>query len=188
MHFVVTNLNDPIISYDNRTNFVDKMIINPSSDEVCEICGRRGCAESEITPAAIMKKISLQFTPDSMPWLYDAVKGDFNAVNKDLVLQSYDKGDPAMVEIINRAIKLTAVLINNLYFSTNPQKIVLHHYSMGGESNLERIKEVLTEIGGSLISNKIEVSIIEDKHRFLAGCALAIRELFFNRGGFDSNN
>ena len=28
MHFVVTNLNDPIVSYDNRTNFVDKMIIN----------------------------------------------------------------------------------------------------------------------------------------------------------------
>ena len=41
MHFVVTNLNDPIVSYDNRTNFVDKMIINPYSDRTCP-CGRRG--------------------------------------------------------------------------------------------------------------------------------------------------
>ena len=41
----------------------------------------------------------------------------------------------------------------------------------------------MTEIGGALVSSKIELSIIEDKHRFLSGCALAIRELFFNRGG-----
>ena len=39
MNFVVTNLNEPIISYDNRTGFVDKMIINPTNGRVCT-CGR----------------------------------------------------------------------------------------------------------------------------------------------------
>jgi len=36
------------------------------------------------------------------------------------------------------------------------------------------LKDAVTEIGGALVSSKIELSIIEDKHRFLSGCALAI--------------
>lgn len=187
MHFVVTNLNDPIVSYDNRTNFVDKMIINPASNHTCEICGRKGCVESEITPTATMKKIQSKYSPDSTPFLYDATMGNIGNATKDMILDAYSKGDPAVIETIDNELRLTAVLINNLYFSTNPQKIVLHHFNAGGEFGFSKIKESLTEIGGARVANKIEISIIEDKHRFLAGCALAIRELFFNRGGFDTN-
>ena len=54
--------------------------------------------------------------------------------------------------------------------------------------HLSGMANALNEIGGPLVAGKIETSIIEDKHRFLSGCALAIRELFFNRGGFDTNS
>ena len=186
IHFVVTNLNDPIVSYDNRTNFVDKMIINPFADSVCE-CGRRGCVESEITPESTMKKLSAKFTADQTPFLFEAARGNIGAVTKDMIYAAYEKGDPAVVEILDAEIHLTAVLINNLYFSTNPQKIVLHHFEFGDESGFSKLKDAVTNVGGALVSSKMEVSIIEDKHRFLAGCALAIRDLFFNRGGFDTN-
>ena len=189
MNFVVTNLNEPIFSYDNRTGFVDKMIINPSSERVCEKCGRRGCVENEITPAATLVKLSEVYSPDNTPYLYEVSKGNFKNVNMDMVVAAYDKEDPKVVEVINSEIKLTAVLINNLYFSTNPQKIVLHHFTnhTNNENDFNRIRNALNEIGGPLVAGKIETSIIEDKHRFLSGCALAIRELFFNRGGFDAN-
>jgi predicted NBD/HSP70 family sugar kinase len=186
MNFVVTNLNDPIVSYDNRTNFVDKMIIKPDVEEPCEICGRKGCVESQITPAATLEKISEKFSPDKTPFLYEAAKGDFSNVNKEMIITSYEKEDPAIKEILDEEIRLTAVLINNLYFSTNPQKIVLHHFDLGSDTNLNHIRDAVSEIGGSLVASKLEMSIIEEKHRFLSGCALAIRELFFNRGGFDS--
>lgn len=188
MHFVVTNLNDPIVSYDNRTNFVDKMIINPNSGKTCELCGRKGCVESEITPAATMAKLKVVYSPDSAPFLYEASRGVFEDVNRDMILTAYEKGDPAVKKILDNEIRLTAVLINNLYFSTNPQKIVLHHFEIGEDSDFTLIRKAINEIGGSLVASKIEASIIEDKHRFLSGCALAIRELFFNRGGFDTNN
>lgn len=186
MHFVVTNLNDPIVSYDNRTNFVDKMIINPYSDRVCN-CGRRGCVESEITPTATMSKLAEKFSADATPYLYDTSKGDLSVVTGDLIYEAYEKGDPAVVELLDTEIRLTAVLLNNLYFSTNPQKIVLHGFYFK-ENGFAKLKDAVTEIGGTLVSSKIEISIIEDKHRFLSGCALAIRELFFNRGGFDTNS
>ena len=188
LNFVVTNLNDPIVSYDNRTSFVDKMIINPSSGEKCP-CGRRGCVENELTPKANMRKICAVFSKERTPFLYQAAKGDPNQITADMVFASYSKGDEAVVEIIDASLKLTAVLLNNLYFSTNPQKLVLHHFRFGPNESelLEKLKEHVTAIGGTVVSSKIEPSIIEDKHRFLAGCALAIRELFFNKGGFDKS-
>ncbi|MBQ3937159.1 MAG: ROK family protein [Ruminococcus sp.] len=187
VHFVVTNLNEPIISYDNRTNFVDKMIINPNADTVCQ-CGRRGCVENELTPMATRRKIKEQFSAEGTPFLYEAARGNFDSVNKEMIYAAYDKGDPAVVNILDERLRLTAVLLNNLYFSTNPQKIVLHNFNFRDENEFIRLKNAVTEVGGSLVASKIELSIIEDKHRFLSGCALAIRDLFFNKGGFESKN
>ncbi|MCR5480021.1 MAG: ROK family protein [Ruminococcus sp.] len=186
VHFVVTNLNEPIISYDNRTNFVDKMIINPNADTVCQ-CGRRGCVENELTPMALRRKIKEQFSAEGTPFLYEAARGNFDSVNKEMIYAAYDKGDPAVVNILDERLRLTAVLLNNLYFSTNPQKIVLHNFNFRDENEFIRLKNAVTEVGGSLVASKIELSIIEDKHRFLSGCALAIRDLFFNKGGFESS-
>ncbi len=186
VHFVVTNLNEPIISYDNRTNFVDKMIINPNADTVCQ-CGRRGCVENELTPMATRRKIKEQFSAEGTPFLYEAARGNFDSVTKDMIYAAYDKGDPAVVNILDERLRLTAVLLNNLYFSTNPQKIVLHNFNFRDENEFIRLKNAVTEVGGSLVASKIELSIIEDKHRFLSGCALAIRDLFFNKGGFESS-
>jgi predicted NBD/HSP70 family sugar kinase len=185
VHFVVTNLNEPIISYDNRTNFVDKMIINPNADTVCQ-CGRRGCVENELTPMALRRKIKEKFSAEGTPFLYEAARGNFDSVNKEMIYAAYDKGDPAVVNILDERLRLTAVLLNNLYFSTNPQKIVLHNFNFRDENEFIRLKNAVTEVGGSLVASKIELSIIEDKHRFLSGCALAIRDLFFNKGGFES--
>ena len=104
-----------------------------------------------------------------------------------MIYAAYEKGEKPVVEIMDHALKLTAVLLNNLYFSTNPQKLVLHHFKFGASEAefFDKLKENVAAIGGTVVSSKIEPSIIEDKHRFLAGCALAIRELFFNKGGFD---
>ena len=185
VHFVVTNLNEPIISYDNRTNFVDKMIINPNSDSVCQ-CGRRGCVENELTPAATRRKIREVFSAEGTPFLYEAARGNFDNVTKEMIYVAYDKGEPAVVKILDERLKLTAVLLNNLYFSTNPQKIVLHNFRFRDENEFLKLKNAVTEVGGAFVASKIELSIIEDKHRFLSGCALAIRDLFFNKGGFES--
>ena len=186
VHFVVTNLNEPIISYDNRTNFVDKMIINPNADTVCQ-CGRRGCVENELTPHATRRKIQEIFSSEQTPFLYEAARGNFDNVTKEMIYVAYDKGEESVVKILDERYKLLAVLLNNLYFSTNPQKIVLHNFNFRDEAEFIKLKNAVTEVGGAFVASKIELSIIEDKHRFLSGCALAIRELFFNKGGFDSS-
>lgn len=185
MNFVVTNLNEPIISYDNRTNFVDKMIINPTSGRVCA-CGRKGCVESEITPSAIRRKVKEVYSAEETPYLYDVTNGNFMNVTRDLLYTAYDKEDKAIKEIVDNEIMFIAVLINNLYFSTNPQKIVLHRFPLRSDEDFDKLKEAISRIAGPIVAGKVDRSIIDSRHRFLSGCALAIRELFFNKGGYDT--
>ncbi len=184
LNFVVTNLNDPIVSYDNRTDFVDKIIIDPQSEEVCK-CGRRGCAENEITPHAIIFKARKVFSKENTPILYDICEGDPSKVTLSNIMSAKAKGDKGVLAIFESVNELTAVLLNNLFFSTNPQKLVLHKFNISEEEFAHLIATV-KRMAGDSVASKIELSIIEDKHRFLSGCALAIRELFFNRGGFDA--
>ena len=188
MHFIVTNLNDPIFSYDNRTGFVDKMIIDPNASERCS-CGRRGCVENELTPQAIVRKTRAIYSEEATPVLYKITGGDRSAITLETIYEAYTKNDEAVTHVVDRSLELTAVLLNNLYFSTNPQKIVLHHFRFSSEAAddpfFPMLKNQVTAIGGSRVASKIEQSIIEDRHRFLSGCALAIRELFFDKGGFE---
>lgn len=183
LNFVFTNLNEPIVAYDNRTDFVNKMIIEPSSERVCQ-CGRRGCVENEISPESIKRKIVRAFSKEKTPFLWQAAKGDADFITKELVSAAYSRRDPAVVAIMDNVFTLTAVLINNLYFSTNPQKIVLHKFGFTGDLGFEKLKDTVLRVGGERVADAVVLSFVEDKHHFLSGCALAIRELFYNCGGF----
>lgn len=188
MHFVVTNLNDPIVSYDNRTDFVDRIILNPSSMELHD-CGRRGCCKSEISPSALIKKVTAVFSEENTPYLYKVLGGDSTRICLNNISESFKKGDKGTVEVIKKALDFTAVLLNNLYFTTNPQKLVLDNFELAQDPAVsDYFKESVERIAGKTVAEKISLSIIDDKQRFLSGCALAIRELFFNKGGFVTRN
>ncbi|MCR5121714.1 MAG: ROK family transcriptional regulator [Ruminococcus sp.] len=187
LNFVFTNLNEPIVAYDNRTDFVNKMIIAPDSDRVCQ-CGRRGCVENEISPGSIKRKIVRAFSKEKMPFLWQAAKGDSDYITAELISAAYSKHDPAIVSIMDNSFMLLAVLINNLYFSTNPQKIVLHKFGFIGDLSFEKLKETIQKVGGDSVAESVCLSFVEDKHHFLSGCALAIRELFYNCGGYTAES
>jgi len=184
LHFAVTNLNDPIKSYDNRTDFVDRIIINSNAEEITCDCKRRGCAKSEVTPDAIVRKVKKIFSADKTPVLYNMCDGNKEKITNALISEACRKGDKGVNQIKDNVLELMAVLLNNLYFSTNPQKIVLHRFKFV-DNEYEELLEKVRNIGGEEVANSICLSIIEDKHRLLSGCALAIRSLFYTRGGFD---
>lgn len=184
LHFVVTNLNDPIKSYDNRTDFVDRIIINPNADEITCDCKRRGCAKSSVTPAAILYNAKKMFSAETTPILYKLCNGERDNVNGKLIIEAFRKGDEGIIKLREKTIDLLAVLLNNLYFSTNPQKIVLHNFRFI-DNDYETLVERTRAIGGEEVANSICLSIIDEKQRLLSGCALAIRALFYTRGGFD---
>ncbi|MFT3951329.1 MAG: ROK family transcriptional regulator [Oscillospiraceae bacterium] len=187
LNFVVTNLNDPIISYDNRTDFVDKMIINPFST-ILDENGRRGTAKSELSPAGILGMVRDFYSAENTPYLFKRTNGNPALIDISLISDAYQKGDRMLDHCMEYKAELFAVLINNLYFSTNPQKIVLHNFMRDAQELESVFREKIKSIAGETVSSKIDGSIIEEKNRFLSGCALAIRELFFTRGGFGTHD
>lgn len=184
LHFVVTNLNEPIISYDNRTDFVDKIIVDPTSngkDELSDV----GSVKEELSRLGVKKKIANVYSKEKTPKLFELTDGDFNKVNYETIRAAALNGDQLVNEIVVKALKLGAVLLNNLYYSTNPQRIVLHNLRVN-EEEFKYLKREVAKIAGESVASKIDLSIIDKNHGFLSGCAIAIRELFFTRGGFDT--
>ena len=182
-HFVVTNLNDPIKSYDNRTDFVDNIIVRPDAPH-SDNSVRNGCVKLELTPSALIGKIKQHYGPESTPHLYDLSTGEISKVTRTMIFEAVSNGDEVLKSMYIQTIKLISVLINNLVFSTNPQKLVLHDFNFS-DKEYAFFKSILEGIAGKDISSIIDLSIVENKNRFLAGCAIAIRELFFAKGGFD---
>lgn len=184
LHFVVTNLNEPIISYDNRTDFVDKIIVDPTVLGSNNL-SNNGSAKGEISRCGVKKKIGEVYSKEKTPLLYELTGGDFDKVGYETIKTAVSNGDEVVNQIVVKAVKLGAVLLNNLYYSTNPQRIVLHNLRVNKEE-FEYIKQEVAEIAGENVASKIDMSIIDRNHGFLSGCAIAIRELFYTRGGFDT--
>lgn len=177
-HFGVTNLNEPVKRYDNKTGFVDNIVINTQKN----INGQNfGSVKSEITPHAVKLKVKAVMSKDKTPYLYNLLKGDIDNLTPSLFFTALDSKDDTITSIYNNTVNLIAVLLNNLIYSTNPQRIVLHNFTIFGE-HIGDIKTALCKIAGENIASMLDISIITRKNSFLAGCALAIRELFYSKG------
>lgn len=183
-NFVVTNLNDPILSYDNRTDFVDKMIINPYSTghNIKEV--HKGNVKFELSASVFARKLKEYYSIERTPYLYKLTDGNIEKAQRSLIFEAINNGDSALNSLYYETIALTAVLVNNLVFSTNPQKLVMHDFHFD-EKEFSYFKSIVAQVSGEDVAKSIDLSIIEEKNRFLAGSAIAIREFFFSRGGFD---
>lgn len=186
LHFVVTNLSEPVYSYDNRTDFVDRMIVKTNATEICPKCGKKGCVRNEISIPAIIKKIRDIYSEEKTPTLYRITGGNPDNIGIEAIKRANMEGDSEeFAQVFDEICDLYAVLLNNLYYATNPQKIVIQCFDITARF-YEGLRKSLLKIAGEQVTKKISLSIIEEKHRFLSGCALAIRELFYTRGGFDT--
>lgn len=183
LHFVVADLIGSVNGYNNKTDFVDKIIVDPAAVGNDNLTG--GSVEYEISRAGVKKKITDAYSKENTAKLYELTDGDVSKIGYETIRAAALGGDEAVCEIIGNAVKLGAVLINNLYYLTEPQKIVLHNIRVN-EDEFDYIKKEIAKIAGENVASKIDMSIIERKHGFLSGCAIAIRELFFARGGFDT--
>ncbi len=181
-NYILINLTDPIISYDNRTGFVDNMILNPYSDTPYDRLARRGSAVVELSKEAFLSKIKAIYGKESTPSLYYATNGDADLLTIAKVTVAVREGDKKVLAVYRQINELLAVLINNLIFSTNPHQIVLHGDNMS-ERYLIDLKNTIDRISGPDVSNRVLASNVDSNSHFLAGVAIAVRELFYVRGG-----
>lgn len=181
-NFTITNLNDPVYSYNNRTTYVNNIIINPFTDFTPPHDIIKGSAIAELGPHTIVEKIKAIYGKESTPNLYNLSNGDINQITYEMCQQASDAGDDNMVSIYDDIIHLLAIFINNIIYATNPQKLVLHNFEFS-EKHLQELKNQVILVSNKKVAERIILSIIDKNNRFLGGAAIAVRDLFYTSGG-----
>ncbi|MGN1113724.1 MAG: ROK family transcriptional regulator [Oscillospiraceae bacterium] len=184
--FIYSIDGEPVKSIMNRTNCISKMVLDPFAKEVCPVCGHKGCVHNEVASLSILNRIHKAYSTEKTPYLYEITKGDINAITGELIVSAYMHGDKAITQIFNRVLDLMSLLVHNISLLTNSEKVILHFYYFESTMAYELLKQRLLEVCGKEVAKKIIPSCVDYKHRFLSGCALAIRELFYEKGGFDN--
>ena len=181
-NFINVNANEPQKSNIDYTNLADKMIVYPGGEELEGY--PRGSVRGELTEIAFIKKVNKFFSKEDTPHLYDLTNGDANQITVDLLKKSVRMGDEKIADLYFKSTRLLAVLIHNLVCSAHPQKVVLHNF-FSSEDEFSEFKIILLEASSTFVTDVVEMSIVDNKQSFLGGCALIVREFFYERGGFD---
>ncbi len=183
-NYTVINIIKPIYSYENRTDFINNLIVNTNPNFTPSGNIIKGSVRAELTSEALIDKIAKVFSKDKTPSLYKELNGNIKNITISSIKNAFLARDEAIIDFYNERNKLLAILINNLVFSTNPDKIVLHGTKLT-QTNFIDLKDELENRCGQAVSQKIFMNFIEDNSYFLGGSALAIREFFYQKIDFE---
>lgn len=180
--FVVDNM--IYRGYHNNAMALAHMIVNPDG-KPCR-CGKRGCAVCEFSDESIYVDIVNLFSKEKTPNLYAAKDGNANLLRVAEVHEYVLLGDQAVAELFDRRLKSFIVFLNNLIVITDPQKIIFFGHQFENERFMGRLKEYVAKALGTDVADMVTASCLSQDNIYLSGCALAIRQFFVDKGGFEN--
>lgn len=175
---VILTENEPIKSRNEKTNIIEGLRVAP---------GENGTLKEQIAPAAIIARVQEQFSATQTPHLYEATNGDASRITLALIKEASDSGDEGVTTVLESVLRSMCVLVNNLACVANPERIILHGFNQNTKFLLDLLLQRGAEYMGKDTADLLMQSNIDVRVRFLGGCSVVIRELFFKRGGFDMN-
>lgn len=180
IHMSVLLTNDVMNEYLNHTNMIEKFIVNPGGKKL--IGYPDGSVKAEITIDAIAEKYSEILSPTNTPIFWQATGGNIANINHKTITLAASKGDEKVLEVLNGILECVAILLNNLSAALFARYIVLHNFFLD-EWLFDYFKKFISERYGDDFAKKIRVSRTESNMEFHSGCAIAIYEYFYKKGG-----
>lgn len=182
INMMPVHANQPLDVYTDCTRQIERMIVNPSGNEWEDY--PRGSVKAELSAAAMLNKVRSMYSKENTPVLYQMTDG--NVMNSNLInsKEAYLRGDQGINEIYKKSAQYLGILFNNISVMSMPQKIILHNFQLTA-SEFEVFKKMIAETVSVSVADLLMISVLDVKNCFLAGCSLATREFFFNRGGYD---
>lgn len=151
---------------------------------LCE-CGKRGCLQMYSSETALLRNAKLLYENSSYTLLRELVSRK-DEISIDTIIKAYSMNDPAVVALINSALKRLSISVSNIAIIMNPEKIYLHGQIF---NNTDICTEFLNCIqypipfSGEPFVNCIEIIPRKISDGARGACALAI-ERFFIRADF----
>lgn len=166
--------------FTHHTRLVERIIVWPGGNKAEGFPD--GSVRGELCHDVFLEMIkSKVYSREGTPTLWQLTEGDKNKLLVEHILSGVINGDEDLTEITGDWVMRLGILLNNLVCSMNPDRVIIHSCIPGEQEALfmrMRISQLFGDVG-----EMIRPSIIDAKNSFLGGCALIIRENFFNRGG-----
>ncbi len=167
----------------NRAARFGHMIVNPGGKE-CS-CGRVGCTVTEISRPALLGKVRQVYSKEQTPALFEATGGNPDNVGVLVQNVSLQFADKPVAEIFKNGAEYFAIAVNHMITLFDPEKVVFFGDICLNKAFLEYVKARMAHLAHYRLEDMVKESVISKKMIYLAGCAVAIREFFIERGGFD---
>lgn len=147
--------------------FYDKKLIS-----ICDILNEKNLID-------VIKNI---YDKNKTPILYNATKGDINKIDiifSDLSLTTADKPIKRIFDTVDNCI---IALFSTFVSTIDPNKIILFG-NIFEQTNL--INDICNQLKVTFdIKNMISKSYVDVDCLYKAGCGIAVKQLFYNKGGY----
>ena len=146
-------------------------------------CKRCGCLETIVSYDAIEKAIQAVYSKEFTPVLYELTQGNIPKFDIDIIMKSYNGGDTPIRDIISRAMRYFALVINNAITVYDPERIVLYGEAFENKDFLDLLYDFTRDYGNYKDIRRLMVkSEFNEKLDTKGPASLAI-ENFLNSGG-----
>ncbi|MFP4373053.1 MAG: ROK family protein [Spirochaetaceae bacterium] len=88
-------------------------------------CGRYGCLEAMASKTAIAKDLVALATTGSAPTVYKKAGSDFAAIKSSVIEKGWREGEPAVVDLLERAARHLGIGMANCVNIFNPELIII---------------------------------------------------------------
>lgn len=172
--------NEIMHEYVNHTNQIERVVCVPNGAKLSGYPD--GSVKAELSRDAIIAKYTDILSKEDTPIFWEATDGNPENINYKTITIAASKGEQKVLNILNDILKSTAMLINNFSVAFFARYVVLHDFFMN-EWLFDYFKKLITECYGEDIAKKIRISRTENNLEFTSGCAIAIYEFFYKKGG-----
>jgi len=145
-------------------------------------CGKRGCLETVVAPAAIREDVSAIYSAEHTPLLYKQTGGHIEKVTLAYIFQAAEAGDLEVDAIVQNACTKFAAVLKTITYTLDPNEVLLYGKIFEYDYFLHSLHRHFargTELDSAQFVKKSSLNLtLEDK----AACVIAI-ETFFANGG-----
>ena len=102
---------------------ISHTIVDPEG-ELCD-CGRHGCLQTYASHESLVKKARVLFHYSSDTTLHQLVKAP-EQITIDTVITAYQLGDPGIINLLTRAVRSLAAVLNNVALLIDARRMIVH--------------------------------------------------------------
>lgn len=176
--------NKPYTGYNNCAMNIAHMAVKTDGEVKCG-CGKTGCLNAVCGKDAILDKVRAVYSKEQTPALYEATGGNADNCNVMFTNLELMYKDRPVAQICSEAADYFVLAVNNSVTLFDPEQVVLFGKIFENEMFFDYISKNVHVNTRSGDRRDIYVSSFDIKTSYLAGCSVAIRDFFVEKGGFE---